>query len=238
LSSKVVDINNILNDDDIDNDYFAQSRQFGRGGHSLAMPQGHMDLNWNTLAVPGQKPVEQKEELLPVMNNPRLEKFSSQYTSDKKEAIEQKCFFLFAGTDLNAGQAFKFELVLTKPDDPSHQNSVQVNIKVDNLTIEQCSDVIVSFSNLVPDFKTVLRYDDLHDKPSRLDLEKKIRYQAPLYYIRKQIVKGVFTEMAVKNHMIYCLDLKRQANLGGLEKTEATTVLDDQEALEKHQLRI
>ena len=119
------------------------------------------------------------------MNNTRLEKFSSQYLSDKKEKIEQKCFFLFAGTDLIRDQAFKFELSLTKPDDPAHSNTVTIQIKVDNLTLEQCSDVIVSFSNLVPDFKTVLRFDDLFNKPSRMDLEKKVRYQAPLYYIRK-----------------------------------------------------
>ena len=110
------------------------------------------------------------------MNNTRLEKFSSEYNSDKKEIIEQKCFFLFAGTDLVAGQAFKFELTLCKPDDPLEPNCVQITIKVDNLTIEQCSDVIVSFSNLVPDFKTVLRYDDLYGKPSNVDLEKKVRY--------------------------------------------------------------
>lgn len=110
------------------------------------------------------------------MNNVRLEKFSSQYISDKKEKIEQKCFFLFAGNDLGRDQAFKFELSLTKPDDPQHNNTVSVNIKIDNLTVEQCSDVIVSFSNLVPDFKTVLRFDDLYNKPGGLDLEKKVRH--------------------------------------------------------------
>ena len=52
------------------------------------------------------------------MNNERLEKLSSQYISDKKEIIEQKCFFLFAGADVQQGQAFKFEMSLTKPDDP------------------------------------------------------------------------------------------------------------------------
>lgn len=110
------------------------------------------------------------------MNNVRLEKFSSQYISDKKEKIEQKCFFLFAGNDLVRDQAFKFELSLTKPDDPQHNNTVSVNIKVDNLTVEQCSDVMVSFSNLVPDFKTILRFDDLYNKPGCIDLEKKVRH--------------------------------------------------------------
>ena len=51
--------------------------------------------------------------------------------------------------------------------------------------MEQCSDVIVSFSNLVPDFKTVLRFDDIYNKPLKLDLEKRVKYQAPLYYIKK-----------------------------------------------------
>jgi hypothetical protein len=74
---------------------------------------------------------------------------------------------------------------LTKPDDPKDNSTVTVAIKVDNLTMEQCSDVIVSFSNLVPDFKTVLRFDDIFNKPSKLDLEKRIKYQAPLYYIKK-----------------------------------------------------
>lgn len=52
---------------------------------------------------PDLKKINDGQEQLPVMNNSRLEKFSSQYISDKKETIEQKCFFLFAGTDLVTG---------------------------------------------------------------------------------------------------------------------------------------
>jgi hypothetical protein len=94
----------------------------------------------------------------------------------------------------------------------------------------------------VPDFKTVLRFDDLFNKPANLNLEKKVRYQAPLYYIRKQIVKsGSYTEAAVKNYMKELFDIKRQQNLGGLHENQlelSAIAENEQEALEKHQLRI
>jgi hypothetical protein len=83
---------------------------------------------------------------------------------------------LFAGTDLNEGQAFKLDLNLTLNDDPKASKVCDVDILVDNLTVEQCSDVIVSITHLVPDFKTVLRYDDLFIKPPEKNLEKRVRY--------------------------------------------------------------
>ena len=46
-------------------------------------------------------------------------------------------------------------------DDPKKSKSLNMDIKVDNLTVELCSDVIVTLTNLVPDFKTVLRFDCL-----------------------------------------------------------------------------
>lgn len=36
--------------------------------------------------------------------------------------------------------------------------------------MEQCSDVIVSLTKLVPDFKTLMRYEDLHEKPDDVNL--------------------------------------------------------------------
>jgi hypothetical protein len=70
-------------------------------------------------------------------------------------------------------------------DDPKKSKSLNMDIKVDNLTVELCSDVIVTLTNLVPDFKTVLRFDDLFIKPSKLDLQKRMKYYAPLLYLRK-----------------------------------------------------
>jgi len=81
------------------------------------------------------------------------------------------------------------ELIYSIPDDPKQSKNANLTLKVDDIILEQCSDVIVSLTHLVPDFKTMLRYDDLFSKPGNLDLEKKLRFQAPLYYIRKQFVK-------------------------------------------------
>ena len=113
---------------------------------------------------------------MPVMNNARLNKFSKYFESDIGDEIEQRCFFLFSGSDVEQGNAFFMDVAFQQPDDPNQRKFVKVDIKVDNLIVEQCSDVIVSLTGLVPDFKTVLRYDDLHPKPDRLDLQKKFRY--------------------------------------------------------------
>ena len=55
---------------------------------------------------------------MPVMNNARLNKFSESYVSDTNEKVEQRCFFLFGGSDLKNGSAFSLDLQLSNPDDP------------------------------------------------------------------------------------------------------------------------
>ena len=112
---------------------------------------------------------------MPVMNNPRLNRFSDQFMTNKREQVEQRCFFLFAGQDLVNGRAFSTEINSTLPDSPDKTKHVQVDIKIDNLTVEQCSDVIVSMTNMIPDFRTVMRYGDLYPKPKWLDIQKRLR---------------------------------------------------------------
>ena len=51
-----------------------------------------------------------EEEDMPVMNNPRLEKFSQQHQISQHDVIEKKCFFLFGGSDLENGTAFALEM--------------------------------------------------------------------------------------------------------------------------------
>jgi hypothetical protein len=55
-------------------------------------------------------------------------------------------------------------------DNPKIQKKMDLDIQIENFTIEQCSDVIVNITNMVPDFKTVLRFDDLYNKPDKVDL--------------------------------------------------------------------
>jgi hypothetical protein len=110
------------------------------------------------------------------MNNKRLDKFSDKFEADTGETIEKRCFFLFAGKDLNQGSAFSLDLTFTKSDDPKASQFIKVDINVDYLTMEQCSDVIVSLTNIVPDFRIVFRYDDIFPKPESVNIEKKVRY--------------------------------------------------------------
>ena len=62
---------------------------------------------------------------------------------------------------------------LQQSDNPKQPKGLQINFKFDNLTCEQCSDVIVSITQIVPDFRTVLRFSDLHMKPLNMDIYRK-----------------------------------------------------------------
>ena len=89
---------------------------------------------------------------------------------------------------------------------------------------------------MVPDYKTVLRFDDLFYKNEKVDLQKKMKYCAPLLYLRKQIVKNKFTNRGVENFIEKLLDQKRQATLGTLNEDKQNKKSEN--ALEEHQLII
>ena len=57
---------------------------------------------------------------------------------------------------------------------------------MDNVTFEICSEVIISMSQIVPDFGIVFRFDDLYAKPADMDLAKRIAHQATLYFVMKE----------------------------------------------------
>lgn len=147
---------------------------------------------------------------------------------------------MFAGSDLNQGSAFSLDLTFQAPDDPLGTKNAFVEIKVDNLIVEQCSDVLISLTRLVPDFKTIMRYEDLFAKPDNLDLQKKVRFQAPLYYLRNQLIKTPFTVAAVKKYHQHLIDLKRKEKLGVLDGQNSTLTKEQEEmeALEKMQYKI
>ena len=214
------------------------TRQFG---HSVAM--GGPRDNGNSLVGSFDKsqPISRSvhnPNNLPVMNNKRLEKFSEKLRSDKGDSLEKRVFFLFAGTDLNQSNAFSLELALNKYDDPKKSMHVNVDINIDNLTVEKCTDTIISLTQLVPDYRIVFLYDDMFPKPSGLDLEKMTRYQAPLYYLKTQLVKGKCTEAAVDKYISHLLEQKVEKELGFLNTTDGQRKKQQKEvqALEETQL--
>lgn len=59
------------------------------------------------------------------------------------------------------------------------------------------SEIITSLSQVLPDFKVVNRYDDvfinrLLGGPNGQSLERRIKMQVPLYYIKKNILRNNF----------------------------------------------
>ena len=68
-------------------------------------------------------------------------------------------------------------------------------ITIDNVMVEHCSDVILSLTHMVPDFKTFLRFDDLYAKPSKLNLDRYIKLKAPVMYLRRELIKIPFTDL-------------------------------------------
>lgn len=80
------------------------------------------------------------------MNNPRLQKYSRSYTDQNGNLIEQRTFFLFAGTDMQNGSAFQLELNFHNFDDPKMQKNLSCKIVIDNFTVEESSDIVISLT--------------------------------------------------------------------------------------------
>lgn len=72
---------------------------------------------------------------------------------------------------------------------------------------------------MVPDFRTVLRFSDLHVKPINMDLQKRVRYQATLWHLRNKIVvHSNYNHDMIKRYMKRLFDERRKEKLGNLKK--------------------
>ena len=60
--------------------------------------------------VGGQERHSSNVYSMTVMNNKRLNSFSTQFNTDSGDQVEERCFFLFAGTDLKKSNAFNLDL--------------------------------------------------------------------------------------------------------------------------------
>ena len=118
------------------------------------------------------------------MNNQRLQTYCDTFYTDEGDKVEKRCLILFAGTDLERGKALNIDIIFIQNDLPNKQKFAQVDFKIDNFTVEQCSDIILSLTEIVPDFAIMFHYDDLYPKPADIDLHRKASHQASLYYLR------------------------------------------------------
>ena len=71
-----------------------------------------------SMTVVGQERPSSNVYSMQVMNNKRLNSFSTQFHTDSREQVEERCFFLFAGNDLKKSNAFNLDLKFWKYDNP------------------------------------------------------------------------------------------------------------------------
>ena len=82
---------------------------------------------------------------------------------------------------------------------------------------------------MVPDFKTVLRFDDLYAKPSNLNLERYVRHKTPLMYLRRELIKLPFTDLQVEGAQSKLIDQKTKT-LGNLKRKDTKKTEQEEEA--------
>ena len=71
---------------------------------------------------------------------------------------------------------------------------------------------------MVPDFRTVLRFNDLHLKPSKLNIQKRVSYHASLYHLRNQVVvHDKYDEFMIKQYMKKLYGIRRDDKLQKLK---------------------
>lgn len=81
------------------------------------------------------------------------------------------------------------------PDDQDIRCKADVDIKLNQLVIEQCQDILLSLVKVVPDFRIISTLEDLYTNklhsPSynQPSLYRLLKQQTPFYYIKKRLIK-------------------------------------------------
>lgn len=72
---------------------------------------------------------------------------------------------------------------------------------------------------MIPDFKTVLRFEDLAPKPAKLNLERYVRNRAPIMYLRRQFCRHPYTDAQIEKQIEKELE-KKVKKLGALKRSK------------------
>lgn len=128
-----------------------------------------------------------------MMDNKRLNfnGRSEQFIEDGGVTINKRCFVLMGGKDDNEGaenNAITAEIRVNLLDDETSRKKIAIKIRVDTVITEMCSDVIKSWTALVPEFRAYFRYGELI-KYSPKHLSRKIAYRVPLYIMKMRYLK-------------------------------------------------
>lgn len=144
-----------------------------------------------------EAPHVSRDKAVKVMHNERLAARSETFQDDDGVVIEKRCFFLLGGDDDINTNAVSLSLTHNVFDEPRHTQRLDVQIKISTALVEICSELILSMSSLLPEFKSLFRYDDLY--PCRSNLHRYIELKTPLYMIKQQIIHADIPEAYIKS---------------------------------------
>jgi hypothetical protein len=132
----------------------------------------------------------------PAMNHILLNDRSEVFVDDTFENIEKRCFFLMCGK-ISSEPAISIEAGINAFDDPRRKKNLQVNVQVDQIVIEYNNEILKNLTNLALEYRIAFNFSDLHAAlgPNRINkkktLQRMIELQAPLFAIKKQMLKSV-----------------------------------------------
>lgn len=118
------------------------------------------------------------------MNNKRLGSRSETFDDDNGTRIDKRCFLLAIGDDDVQGNAFTVSLSFNAFDEPKVPKKLEARLKLNNVIIELCPEILKSLTQLIPEFKAVFRFGDLFKNKG--NCARMIELFTPLYYFRER----------------------------------------------------
>jgi len=117
------------------------------------------------------------------MGSDRTNKRSEMLLDDVTgKTIVKRCFFLLCGRD-DMSDFLEIENKINVFKAPRDPFRIEFKLNVHNIIVEICNDVVNSQTQLIPEFKSFFRYQDLTD--CKEDLKMKIDLHSTLYLVRK-----------------------------------------------------
>ena len=132
------------------------------------------------------------------MDNVRLAMRSEIFHDDEGVKIIKRCYLLAIGEDDMTSNAISVVLSMNIFDEPSEQKRLEVRVKMANLIVETCPEVLKSVTQLIPEFKAMFRFKDLY--PNKKNCARRIELYTPIFMIFEKRLLGIVK--ATKAHLI------------------------------------
>lgn len=98
------------------------------------------------------------------MDNPKLAALSNKFMDDKGCEIDKRCFCLIAGDFEDAkSNAFALSASFNIFDDHTIKKKADIRSHLIEVIVEMCPEIVKSISQLIPEFKSLFRFNDLQN---------------------------------------------------------------------------